>query len=104
MGDTKNITVNLPTGAASFIFTKLNPVKSEYVEGASVYVEYGVKNAGTDYGGAQIDVKDRDTSVKITSYTIPEIPPGQAFTTTGTHAYVGKMPNKNWNLTFTVTP
>jgi hypothetical protein len=104
MGETKNLTVNALAGAGSFNFTTLAPVKSEYAEGESVYVKYAIKNNGSAPSGAGIVVIDRDTGTKLQTYVIPEMQPGYTFSTTGSHAYVGKMPNKNWNLSFALTP
>lgn len=105
MGETKTITITLvAVGLASFNFTQLEPVKSAYSLDETVYVKYTVKNNGTGPGAASIVVKDLDTGATVATYTTPELSPGYSFATSGTHANVGKMPNKNWRLSFTVTP
>lgn len=104
MGQTKNVTVSSVAGEGDFSFTTLEPVKSAYAEGEVVYVKYTVKNNGAVSSGAEIIVKDRDTGSQVTGYTVAEMPPGYSFATSGSHARVGKMPNKDWKLSFTVTP
>ena len=105
MSEVRNVIINLaPLGAGDFAFTTLKPVKTEYQEGESVYVEYAVKNNGTIASKANIRVKDIETGVVLTNYSVPEIQPGYSYHTTGSHAYVGKMPNKDWKLQFYVAP
>lgn len=104
LGETRSVTIALAAGAGVFNFTLLEPVQASYKEGDSVYVKYTVKNNGTLSSGASIVVKDTATGATLTSYSVSEIPPGYSFTTTGSHAYVGKMPNKNWSLQFVLTP
>lgn len=104
MGETRSLTITLAAGAGNFAFTQLEPVQTSYKEGDSVYVKYTVKNNGTLDSGASIVVKDATTGATITSYSIGSLPPGYSFTTTGSHASVGKMPNKSWALQFVLTP
>ena len=104
VGETRSLTVTLTAGVGNFAFTQLEPVQSSYKEGDSVYVKYTVKNNGTIASGASIVVKDAATGATITSYSVSEVPPGYSFATSGSHAYVGKMPNKNWALQFVLTP
>lgn len=104
MGETRSVTIALAVGAGLFNFTLLEPVQASYKEGDSVYIKYTVKNNGTVDSGASIVVKDAVTGATITSYSISPLPPGYSFTTTGSHAYVGKMPNKSWALQLVLTP
>lgn len=106
MGDTKNITINLvAAGVANFVFTSgPAPVKSEYMEGETVYVKYTVKNNGTAAGAFEVNVTDRDTGQKSRVAYGTSLEPGYSFVTTGSHVNIGKMPNKQWNLSIAVTP
>lgn len=78
-------------------------VTKEYDPGDSVYVHYAVKNVGPIAATWKITVKDLDTGDTLTTYTGP-LEPGFRFKTKDAGAYVGKMPNKDWRLSFTVTP
>lgn len=104
VGETRSLTVTLTAGVTSFNFTQLEPVQASYKEGDSVYVKITVKNNGTVAGGATIVVKDAGTGATIDTYSTPEVQPGYSWATSGSHAYVGKMPNKNWALQFVLTP
>ena len=104
MGETKNITVNLVAGAANFNFTLLEPVKSAYNAGETVYVKYTVKNIGNAPSAGQVVVRDIDTGATIATNTIPELAPGYSFATSGSHANSGIMPNRNLRLSFALTP
>ena len=104
LGETRSVTIALAAGAGAFNFTQLEPVQASYKEGDSVYVKYTVKNNGAVASGASIVVKDAVTGATLTSYSIPDIAPGYSFATTGSHVYVGKMPNKNWSIQFVLTP
>ena len=77
---------------------------ASYKPGDSVYVHYVVKNVGAGAGVGSIEVKDLDTGAVITRYTTPELAPGERFKTSASGAYVGKMPAKDWRLSFKVTP
>lgn len=74
-----------------------------YDPGDSVYVHYCVQNVGPIAATWKITVKDLDTGDTITTYTGP-LEPNFRFKTVGSGAYVGKMPNRDWRLSFTVTP
>jgi len=111
--ETKLVTIKRTAALASFAFDAWNapyqlwevkPVKSEYAEGESVYVMYCVKNIGETAGKSSIAVKDLTTGAAVTTYSITSLSPGYRFKTSGSHAYVGKMPNRDWRLDFTVTP
>lgn len=86
--------------------SELFPTKTTaiYKEGESVYVHYAVINIGTVPGAGTIEVKDLDTGAVITTYNVPELPINGRFKTSGSGAYVGKMPNKDWRLEFKVMP
>lgn len=75
-----------------------------YKAGDSVYINYRVKNIGAEAGEAVITVKDRDTGAVITTWRLPELAPNERFKTSGSGAYVGKMPSKEWRLEFKVEP
>ena len=80
-------------------------VTKRYQVGDSVYVHYAVKNiARVGVGGAVITVRDLDTGAVITTWAVPELRPNERFKTTGSGAYVGKMPSKEWRLEFKVEP
>ena len=111
--ETKLVTIPRTAALASFAFDAWNPpytlwevkpVKSEYAEGESVYVMYCVKNIGETKGKGSITVKDLTTGAVVTTYTTADLAPNYRFKTSGSHAYVGKMPNRDWRLDFTVTP
>jgi len=114
--ETLTLTIGLEAvGAANFGFDAYNPpwdlrkvfaVKDKYKAGESVYVHYCVKNNGTAAGGATIVVKDIDTGATLKTWIVPSIDPGYRYKTDpdGTGAFVGAMPNKDWRLSFTVTP
>jgi len=125
MTETKTLTLGLeevapPVGEPEFIFAAYNPpldtreifpvgapwpsTTKKYKEGESVYVHYAIKNIGTAAGPAKIEVKDLDTGRVITTWSISELPAGYRYKTTGSGAYVGKMPAKDWRLSFKVTP
>lgn len=72
--------------------------------GESVYIHYAIINAGTEAGKATIAVKDLNTGNVITTWSTPELEPNERFKTTGSGAYVGKMPSKDWRLEFKVMP
>ncbi len=81
-------------------------VTKTYKVGDPVYVHYCVKNVGGGAGAGNIEVKDIDTGSILANYSIPELNPNERFKTlaTGSGAYVGKMPDKDWRLSFKVTP
>ena len=111
--ETKTITIKRTAALADFAFDAWNPpwelwevkpVKSEYAEGESVYVKYCVKNIGETAGKASITVKDITTGSTVTTYSLAQLAPNYRFKTSGSHAYVGKMPNRDWRLSFKVDP
>jgi len=75
-----------------------------YEEGESIYVHYAVKNVGSGAGVAKIEVRDLDTGALITTYSVPSLEPNFRYKTSGDGAYVGKMPAKDWQISFKVTP
>jgi len=81
-------------------------VTKTYKPGDPVYVHYAVKNVGGGAGAGSIEVKDLDTGAVIATWAVPELAPNERFKTlpTGSGAYVGKMPDKDWRLSFKVTP
>jgi len=111
--ETKTITIPRTAALSEFAFDAWNPpwelweikpVKSEYAEGESVYVMYCVKNIGETAGKSSITVKDLDTGATIATYSLAELSPNYRFKTSGSHAYVSKMPNRDWRLSFKVDP
>jgi len=72
--------------------------------GENIYAHYVVKNVGAEAGEATITVKDLDTGSVITTWSSPELATNERFKTSGSGAYIGKMPNKEWRLEFKVTP
>jgi len=124
MVETKTLTLKVeavePPGAPNFRFDSYNPpldtreifpvgapwpsVTKTYKPGDSVYIHYAVKNAGDGAGTGLIKVTDLDKGTVIASYAIPTLNPAERFKTTGSGAYVGKMPDTDWRLSFKVTP
>jgi hypothetical protein len=113
--ETVSLEIALAAGTALFNFDAYNPPldyrkvfarKDKYKQGEDVYVDYCVKNVGDGSGGASIIVKDLDTGATLQTWVIPSLDPGYRYKTdpSGSGAYVGKMPNRNWRLSFTVTP
>ena len=78
-------------------------VTKSYDPGEDVYVHYAVKNIGAEAGEAAITVKDLDTGAVVTTWSIPELGPGERFKTKDSGAYVGKI-SKDWHLEFKVEP
>ncbi len=72
--------------------------------GESVYAHYVVKNVGASAGAATITVKDLDTGATVTTWSSPELAPNARFKTSGSGAYIGKMPSRDWRLEFKVEP
>lgn len=111
--EVRTLTVKRTAALADFRFDAWNPpfttweikpVQSEYNEGATVYVKYCVKNTGDTKGKGSIKVKDLDSGDTVATFTTAELDPNERFKTAGSHAYVGKMPNRDWRLEWTVTP
>lgn len=69
-----------------------------------IYAHYVVKNIGGSAGEATVMVKDLDTDLAITTWSIPELAPNERFKTSSSGAYIGKMPARNWRLEFKVEP
>ena len=116
MVETKTLTIGLeevapPVGEPEFAFNawsltdprELFPIKTTYKEGETVKVAYKVKNIGTGAGRWTITVKDLDTGAVITTW-YGDLDPGYSFKSASTGATVGKMPAKDWRLSFKVTP
>ncbi|MBA7704060.1 hypothetical protein ES703_112858 [subsurface metagenome] len=72
--------------------------------GESVYAHYVVKNVGSSAGKATITVKDLDTGATVKTLSSPDLAPKERFKTSGSGAYIGKMPGRNWRLEFKVEP
>ncbi len=126
MVETKTLTLTVkavvPVGEPDFRFAAYTPpldtreifpvgapwpsVTKAYDVGDSVYVHYCVKNVGDGVGTGLIAVKDADTGASLQTWAIPQLNPGERFKTlaSGSGAYVGKMPDKDWRLSFKVTP
>lgn len=79
-------------------------VTATYNVGEDVRIHYVVKNIGTGAGIGSIEVKDLDTNEVLATWAVPELSPSERFKTSGLGAYVGKMPNKDWRVSFKVTP
>jgi len=75
----------------------------EYEVGETVKVNYKVKNVGTATGRWTITIKDLDTGAIIATW-YGDLAPGYSFKSASTGATVGKMPAKDWRLSFKVTP
>ena len=124
MVETKTLTLGLeevepPVGEPEFRFNAYNPpldprevfpagtsyptMTKTYKVGATVKVCYKVKNIGTAKGGWTITVKDMDTGATIATW-YGDLEPGYSFKSPLTGATVGKMPAKDWKLSFKVTP
>ena len=109
--ETKSVTVMLASAAVfafdawnpPFTLWEVKPVKSEYNVDEGVYVMYCVKNIGDAKGRWTVTVKDLDTGVTVKTFW-GDLDPGYRFKTSGSHAFIGKMPARNWRLEFTVTP
>lgn len=102
MADTKSLTITL--GAGNFSFTILEALKSYYAEGETVKIHYEIKNNGNITAKATIVASDDDTGLDITTYVIADVEPGESIKTVEPHATLGKMPNKDWNVTFKLFP
>jgi len=113
--DTTTLTVSLSMEAEvpNFVFDAYSgvpltpsafPVKSSYAVGESVYIHFCVKNVGNKASTATVTVTDLDTGAVITTYSIPITDPGWRWKTSGSGAFVGPMPNKNWRLQLKVEP
>lgn len=116
MVETKTLTLGLeevevPVGEPEFRFNamsftdprELYPIKTTYKDGETVKVVYKVKNVGDATGRWTITVKDLDTGATIAEW-YGDLAPGYSFKTPTTGATVGRMPAKDWRLSFKVTP
>ncbi|NQT07572.1 hypothetical protein HQ586_00695 [Candidatus Bathyarchaeota archaeon] len=74
-----------------------------YKEGDTVKIVYRVKNIGNAPGRWTIEVKNLDTGAVITTW-YGDLDPGYSFKSALTGATVGRMPSKDWRLSFRVTP
>lgn len=123
MVETKTLTMGLeevapPVGEPEFRFNAWSGTDSrevfaagakwpsttkKYKPGDTVKVCYKVKNVGDGPGKWTIVVKDLDTGATKATY-YGDLDPGYSFKTPSTGATVGKMPSKEWRLSFKVTP
>ena len=116
MVETKTLTIPLtevPPGVANMRFDAYAPPlelreilakQTEYEEGEIVYVKYRVKNIGDGAGIATIEIKDVDTGAVLQTYTTTSIDPGWSWKTADAGVRIGAMPNRDWSLSFKVTP
>ncbi len=120
MVETKTLTIPLteappppPPGKADMRFAPYDPPleyreilakKTEYDTGEIVKVKYRVKNIGDGAGIATITIKDVSTGAVLRTYTTPSIEPGWSWRTADIGATVGPMPDRDWSLSFKVTP
>ncbi len=116
MVETKTLTVPLtevPVGVANMRFSAYAPPlelreilakQTEYLEGEIVYVKYRVKNIGDGPGIATIEIKDVDTGAVLQTYTTSSIDPNYMWVTADAGVRIGPRPNRDWSLSFTVTP
>jgi len=126
MVETKTLTLGLeeeevepPVGEEEFRFNAYNPpldprevfpagtswptMTKIYKVGTTVKICYKVKNIGTARGRWTITIKDLDTGATVTTW-YGDLDPGYSFKTPLTGASVGRMPAKDWRLSFKVTP
>lgn len=116
MVETKTLTVPLseaPPPEADMRFSAYAPPlelreiiakQTEYLEGEIVYVKYRVKNVGDAASIATITIKDVDTGAVLQTYTTSSIDPNYMWVTADAGVRVGAMPNRDWSLSFKVTP
>lgn len=123
MVETKTLTLGLeevapPVGEPEFRFDSYSTLDTRelfpagtswptmtktYETGDTVKICYKVKNVGTAAGRWTITIKDLDTGATITTW-YGDLDPAYSFKTPITGATVGKMPAKDWRLSFKVTP
>lgn len=122
MVETKTIVLMLetvPVGEPIFEFDSWNPpldarevfpagapwpsTERTYKEGETVYIHYCVKNVGPTAGKWTITVKNVDTGETLATWW-GNLEPGYRFKTSDPGANLGKMPAKDWRLSFKVTP
>jgi len=124
MVETKTMTLGLeevapPVGEPEFGFNAYNPpvdsrelfpagtswptMTKTYKDGETVKVCYKVKNIGTAKGRWTITIKDLDTGATIATW-YGDLDPDYSFKSPITGATVGRMPAKDWRLSFKVTP
>ena len=117
MVETKTLTIPLtevPVGVANMRFDAYAPPlelieilakQTEYEEGEIVYVKYRIKNIGDGPSIATIEIKDVDTGTVLQTYTTSSIDGGgYMWKTSEDGVRVGAMPNRDWSLSFKVTP
>ena len=116
--ETKTLTIRLaevapPVGEPDMRFNAYNPPwelreilakKTEYAPGESVRVKYKVKNVGDAEGVGTVVIKDADTGATLQTYLSGTLAPGYSWRTADVGVEVGKMPAKDWRLSFKVTP
>jgi len=107
------LSVAPPPGEADMRFAAYDPPwelreilakKTEYAPGEIVYVKYRVKNVGDGADIATIEIKDIDTGAVLQTYVTPSLEPGYMWITGDAGARVGAMPDRDWRLSFKVTP
>ncbi len=124
MVETKTLTLKLeevappPVGEPKFIFisysgteprevfpasTRWPTLTKTYKDGDTVKVVYRVKNTGNAPGRWTITVKDLDTGITVATW-YGDLDAGYSFKSALTGATVGRMPAKDWRLSFKVTP
>lgn len=108
--DIRTITVSLAIG--DFKFTDLRIYDSNSIEryvfaaGELVFANGTIRNNGTVTATATIVITDADTGEVLgTTYTVPNVGPGgQTIIGSYLPMLVGAMPNRNWNIMFSITP
>jgi len=108
------VSVAPPPGEADMRFSAYAPPfelreiiakQTEYAPGEIVYVKYRVKNVGDAASIATITIKDADTGEVLQIYTTPSIEGGgYMWVTADAGVRIGPMPDRDWSLSFTVTP
>ena len=102
-----------PLGEPNMRFAAYNPPwelkeilakQTEYAPGEAVYVKYRVKNIGDAAGIATVTIKDVSTGAVLQTYTTPSIDPNYMWKTADAGVRIGPMPDRDWSLSFTVTP
>ena len=117
MVETKTLTIPVsvapPPGEANMRFDAYAPPlelreiiakQTEYAPGEAVYVKYRVKNIGDAASIATITIKDVSTGAVLRTYTTPSIEPSYSWKTLDAGVSIGPMPDRDWSLSFTVTP
>lgn len=77
--------------------------KTEFVAGEDVYILFAIKNTGDGSGNALIEGVDSQ-GVTVFSAGTSTMSPGQVFKSSYPSKLMDPMPNRDWVVTFTVTP